>query len=122
MAADTPRTIKLDVNGDFDISTGNLQILTGAESIAQAVRITLQFFKGEWFLNLDAGLPYFQSILVKNPDANQLQAIFRDAILAVPGVSALPSLTLTFDRTTRALSVRCRVSTDFGELDVEEVL
>lgn len=122
MAADTPRTLKLDADGDLDFSTGNLQVLAGAEAIVQGVLVRLQFFKGEWFLDLDAGIPYFQSVLVKNPDPNVLQTIFREAILATPGVLALTSLVLTLDRVTRRLTVAFRISTDVGELDASTEL
>jgi hypothetical protein len=117
MAADTVRDLALDADGDFEVSGGDLQLVAGAEAVLQAIRIRLQFFKGEWFLDEDAGVPFFQSVLVKSPDANVLQAVFRTAILETPGVEALPSLTLTFDRAARRLSVAFRVSTDLGELD-----
>ncbi len=117
MATDTARTIKLDADGDFDVSTGTLVILKGSDSIVQAVKIALQCFKGEWFLDPDSGVPFFQDVLVKNPDPSVLQTVFRDAILEVPGVLALNALELAQDRGARTLTVTFRVSTDVGELD-----
>jgi hypothetical protein len=117
MATDTPRDLQLDTDGDFAISGGDLQIVSGADAIVQAVKIRLQFFRGEWYLDEDAGLPYFQSVLVKNPDPNVLHSVFRRAILDTPGVLEITSLTLTFDRAERTLTVAFRISTDVGELD-----
>lgn len=116
MAADTVRDLALDDDGDITVSGGDLQLVSGAEAIVQAVRIRLQFFRGEWFLDTEAGVPYFQDVLVKSPDANVLQALFRNAILETPGVSAVNGLTLTFDRTNRSLSVSYRAETDVGEI------
>jgi hypothetical protein len=44
---------------------------TLADEFAQRLRVRLSFFKGEWFLNLDEGMPYYQLILVKGPRAAQ---------------------------------------------------
>ena len=101
----TIRDIALDANGDWDISNGDIQLIGDEPAIAQAVTIALMFFKGEWFLDASAGVPYFQNVLVKNPDVTLLQGIFRKAILDVEGVSSLVSLDVTYDRAARNLTV-----------------
>lgn len=117
MAADTPRTLKLTTDGDLDVSTGNLQVLKGSDAIVQSIRTRLQFFKGEWFLDLNAGVPYFQEVLKKISNPNVLTAIFRQALLETPGVSELLSLALNFDHATRKLSVDFSAQTDVGLLE-----
>lgn len=118
----TVRDIALDADGDLDITAGDLVLVSDADAILQAVRIRLQFFQGEWFLDESAGLPYFQDILVKNPDMNVLQFLFRKAILETPGITAVNALTLSVDSATRSLSVSYRASSDVGELSATEVL
>lgn len=120
-AAKVPRNFKLTNTDDLDVSSGNLQIIGGADSIPQELRLRLKFFKGEWFLDREAGIPYFQDVLVKQPDPNVLQGVFRKALLECPGVLAVNELTLTRDSTTRALNLSFRVSTDAGELAVTQV-
>lgn len=116
------RDIKLDGDGDLSVSGGDLEMVSDADGILQSINTRLQFFQGEWFLDEDAGIPYFQSVLIKNPDPNVLSAIFRETILETPGVSALNDLTLDFDRSARRLSVSFRVETDLGQLaDTVEV-
>ncbi len=112
----TARDIALDDAGDWNISGGDLTLVSDGPAILQALIIALEFFKGEWFLDEEAGLPYFQDVLVKNPDPNVLQSVFRTAILDVPGVLAINELTLLFDTAARTFAVTFRVSTDFGEL------
>ena len=98
--------IKLDTQThDVDFSTGDLQVISGSEAIAQQLRIRLQFFLGEWHLDTRTGIPYYQKILVKNPATNVVRKLFQDAILSTPGIRELTSLELSFDSPSRALSV-----------------
>lgn len=120
--ADTVRDIALDTDGDLKVEAGDLVLVSGADAIVQAVRIRLQFFRGEWFLDLSAGLPWFQSVLIKNPDPNILHTVFRDEILGTPGILSLSSLTLTSDTAARTLTVRYRADSDVGELVSTEVI
>lgn len=120
--SDLPRNFALDTTGDLDLSTGNLQILGGLSSITQDVRLTLKSFKGEWFLDRDAGIPYFQDVLVKTPDPNVLQSIFRRALLARPGVTSVDELVFTRDAATRQLNVSVRLGTDSGDLVLRTAL
>ena len=76
----------------------------------------LRQLAGEWFLDLDYGLPYFEQILVKNPNLPSVQDIFRRAILSVKGVSSVERITLSLDTTQRTLSVSWVVLTDLGLL------
>lgn len=122
MATDTPRDFALDADGDLDISTGDFTLTRGVEAIRQAIQIKLQFFQGEWFLDLTAGVPFYQSVLVKNPSPGVLQSVFRKAILEVPGVLEVTTLSITTNRATRGLTVTFTATTDVGELsDTQEI-
>ncbi len=115
----TLRNIAIDANtGDFTVAAGQLVMVSDGESIAQAIGSALQVFKGEYYLDEEEGMPYFQDILgVKNPDPNVLESIFRGAIAAVPGVLQITALDLEMDKALRSLSVEWRVSSEFGELN-----
>lgn len=91
--------------GDLDFSTGDFVLLDGAAFARQQVQIRLQFFLGEWFLNQNEGLPYFQQVLIKNPDASILDDIFRQAILGAQSILSILSLNFDFDGPTRVLSI-----------------
>jgi len=122
MAIDTPRDIKLSTSGDWDVTTGDLELTQGTDAIKQSVRIHLEFFQGEWFLDLDAGIPYYQSIMVKNPNPNLLQSVFRSALDETPGVASVDELNLSIDTAARQLSVEAHITGDYGEFDINEVL
>lgn len=101
----TARDIALDAAGDIDVSTGDLIMLADAAAIVQAVRIHFSFFKGEWFLDLDAGVPYYQSVFGKVKDPAVLAPIFRAELVKVKGISLVNSLTLKIDTAARTLSI-----------------
>ncbi len=107
---------------DLLIVNGDLKLIDNAERIAQQIGITLKSFLGEWFLNQKFGLPYLEYILVKNPNMNHIQAIFREKILDVPGVTKINKINLSLDRKNRALSVSYEAETAAGLLTKREVL
>lgn len=105
-------------SGKLDLSKGRLQ-LVGTDpnaEIRQKIAVRLQFFKGEWFLDQNIGVPYFQAILIKNPNLPTIQSIYRQAIVSVPGVSDLRNFAFTFDAPARKLSVSFAVVTDTSQL------
>ena len=54
--------LKLDASDDIytDPDTADIAMVTGADEVAQSLKIKLRLFLGEWFENLEAGLPYYQ--------------------------------------------------------------
>jgi hypothetical protein len=121
VSATTTRDIALDSTGDIDISGQDLKQTQGIQAVLQGVSIRLKFFYGEWFADTTIGVPYFQKIMVKNPDVNILTAIFRSAILGTPGVNSLSYLKLDFNPQARTLAVSFAGDTDFGQFDTQTV-
>lgn len=112
-----PIDLLLDDNNDLVFVDGDLVFSKGMDAIVQQCRIAMQMFQGEWFLNLDAGLPYWQSILGQKPAvAIQAAQIFiRRELELVNGVLDILKLQITYVRETRALQVSWQVDTVFGE-------
>ncbi len=83
------------------------------DSIVQRLKILLLSFQGEWFLNIDYGIPYYQSILRKGITQSKVDNIFRQQILDTEGVVAIISFTSTFNAFSReySLTFSCRVTT-----------
>lgn len=82
---------------DFRINNGNMVLVQGADNVAQQIRTTLRTERGEWFLNLNFGLPYYSTstdvndnsnpgILGGNSSAAEIQAYIVAATLQVPDV------------------------------------
>lgn len=81
------------------------EIIRGAQAFAQRLRIRLMFFKGEWFLDQRQGMPYFEAILVKNPDITLVQSLFRRTILSTPGALSIAQFRTNFDRVRRVFTL-----------------
>lgn len=113
---DAPRDLLIDDNNDLVI-TKDAQWSRGLPAVAQSCRITLQMFAGEWFLNLGAGIPYWEEILTQK-EAVAIKAAniaFRSALLAVDDVVSVTRMDITFDRKARRMTVVWQVNTAFGE-------
>ena len=79
--------IKLNSDGsDIDLSTNSAELVEGVDAIAQHLLIRLRFIKGEFFLNRNDGVPYFEDILKKDPALIVVRAVYRETILETPGV------------------------------------
>ena len=97
--------IRMNAAGDIDITGDTLSLTSGAEAVAQHLRIRLRFFLGEWFLDRRLGVAYYQSILVKGTPLELVRAIYRKVILQTPGIQTIGALTTVLDPITRRLTV-----------------
>lgn len=111
----------LNTDGDLDIQNGVLVRIEGADEVAQRIRQRLRTFYGEWFLNLTAGVPYFEAILVKNPDRTTVDALFKKAILETPGLLELTKFELQLDTSDRTLTVSIAGRATDGPIELLEV-
>lgn len=91
--------------------------------VAQLIRIAVCMFMGEWFADLDEGIPYFARpgvpaglvILGTKFREARVLASFRPVIAGVAGVAAIQSLAAAFNRPTRTVTVSWTVTTVFGD-------
>lgn len=83
----------------------DLQLATGAQRIAQQVKVTLLTFLGEWFLDETFGVPYLEVVTVKSPQRAQIESVMRAKVKAVPGVEAVPTVQIDIDAPTRRVRI-----------------
>lgn len=110
------------VGHDLDTSGFELHIAEGLDATAQRIKVRLKLFLGEWFLDLLAGIPYYQDILVKNPDETAINAIIKEAILSVPTVIELVTYTASLDNARRTFTVTFHCRTEDGTIESDFVL
>ena len=96
----------LTSTGDLDFSTGNLRLVTGAEEIAQKLKVRYGFFFGEWFLDTRLGVPDIQQLMEKGITDQVLRMQLQDVALTCPGVDSITEWTATRDATLRSVSIR----------------
>jgi hypothetical protein len=110
----TVTTLKLDANGDVDVSGGTLHFLTGAAAVAQSVQSRLRYVKGECYRDEAIGTDWW-SVIGEKPNPAAVRDMVRRTILGTPGVGSLVSLDLTLDAATRQLTGTFKAKTDDGE-------
>lgn len=98
--------------GDLHL-TGDADPL-GAPPVLQSILQRLRTFRGEWFLNKNLGVPYFQQILTKNPNRAAIDGLLQGTILSTPGVLRLTEYTSNFDTVGRVITVTFRCVTTSG--------
>lgn len=108
--------VLLTADNEFDLTTGRSRIVTGVDAVGQKLRLKLQAFQGDWFLDLLFGIPYFGSVLVKNVNESDLLQIYQFAVESTRGVATVNEINLTLpDSQTRRLDVQVFVTTSTGD-------
>jgi hypothetical protein len=89
----------------------------GTNNILQDIVQNLSFFLGEWFLDNTKGIPYFQQILIKNPDQSKIDGFMINTILGTPGVLQLLSYSFQANYAQRILNVTFSAMTTSGKVN-----
>lgn len=103
---------------DLYIAGNDINLVKNADELEQNLKIRLQFFLNEWFLNILVGVPFYADILVKNPNISNIDSILKGKILDTPGVNEILEYDSTFDNTARTYSVTFKIRTQYGESDL----
>jgi hypothetical protein len=91
-------------------SNKNLKLTsTLQEYVSQKIENKLRFLKGEWFLNVDLGVPYFETIFKKNPDINLINTIFIREIRSIEEVIEIIKFETDYDSSLRSFSIDLEV-------------
>lgn len=104
---------------DFLVVDGNLLMTNdlnsgGSDPVVQDCIQTLKWIAGEWFLDIQGGIPYFQEIFIKNPDQDKINAIFLSAIQNVPGVIAVTFAQFTPKPASRTIQAQFSIQKTTG--------
>lgn len=114
--------------GDLDLQNGQIHFWDKTAARRQKVRAICLFFKGEWFLNPDEGMPYFQSVI-----GNRRQTVILDVLrkafhAGLPDLAKILHLSMTFEASTRTAVVDFALlfddgfvlnSADFGPVEIK---
>jgi hypothetical protein len=90
------------------------------EAVGQAIETRLELWKGAWFLNTAAGVPYATKVIGKFTGQTR-DVVMRAAILQTEGVQSLVSYSSEFNPDTRGYSVNGVANTIFGQTPFELV-
>lgn len=101
-------------NGDLDITLGKLSLVSGPTEKAQKISNRLQLFATEWFLDQRVGVPYYDVVLVKDPDLLVVQRLLQHVVESVPGITEA-SVETIFDNAGRELTYSWVATDDEGQ-------
>lgn len=111
----------LSTAGDPLAGNGQGNFVSDINAVAQAIRTRLLLLQGEWWENLNAGTPVFQSMLGVSGSGRNPQAVvmlLKQRILGTPYVLSVSNVQTNYVPATRAFSFSCQVQTQFGTLTV----
>ena len=105
-------------NGDVVIDPFDLQLNTqGLEAVGQRIAITLNTFKGEFFLNTEFGAPWLQTVFRKGVSKNLIDTQIKNVIGGVPGVLQIVEYSSVITPTLRCMSITFKARVDEGIID-----
>jgi len=100
----------------------DLTLVSGTDEIDQRIRHTLRLFKGEWYLDITQGVPYFESILIKGASEAAVGEAIAKALLKNPDVLRIDNMVVAFDKNTRTADVSFIAVTTDGTILIQELL
>lgn len=102
---------------------------SGVTAVVTGVRQRMALIRGEWFLDQDAGVPWFErdgvDAAVAIFGAPFDEAVIRGALLAAvldtPGVVEVTRLSIAYDGETRHVTVTWQARTSFGDTPIDSL-
>lgn len=115
-------SFQLDDNGDLQVIRNQITLTEGAEAVRQHLQCKLRLFRGEWFLDTTAGVPWFQEVLQKQPSFVVVQQVLKDTILSTPGVIGLLKFKFDYEAPSREAFLDFQALTDEGPIDFSQII
>lgn len=114
------RDIKIDTDGFLLFDETDFETVTDKESIAQAITIRLQIWRGEYFRNINMGLDYMNEVFKKGYDSDTLKSKIMIEILAVEGVTKVEGISVEIVNNSGTITID-QITTDLGLIEGLEV-
>lgn len=94
------QSFKLDASGDLIFLSGELQLVSGPEEIAQCCALAIGTNKGEWMLDPEMGID-FARITGKGVTEEEIRDELTAGVLQELRIQTVDTVTVTFDRARR---------------------
>lgn len=114
------KDILLNEKGDIALTgEGDISLVT---SPVQEVMIKLKWYFAEWVFDPKKGIPWFESILVKNPDIEGIKKRLIREMLDVDDVLEVPRMDIRIDSESRQAFISFKFRTSKETYNEEVVL
>lgn len=94
-----------DTNDLFLRGDGQLAIVRQAEAVGQHVRQRLKTFKGEWFLDTEAGMTWLDEVFAHRYDPALAESLVKAEILDTDGIQEILTFNVSFQQDKRNLVI-----------------
>ena len=101
-------------DGDIYVTAGQLALVYDGDETAQTIKTRLSTFLGEYFLNVNYGIPYFQ-VLQSQESVEALNISIKSMINGVVGVDKIKDFQTNLNSTTRVYSVSAIINTTYND-------
>lgn len=112
-----PLDVAMGVNGDIYMGPEGLKFVSGIDGVVQLCTILLRLTVGEWFLDLDKGIDWYEYLGNKLDQLDRLQAELSSKILTVSNVQEVLSMAVIVME--RRVSIRWEVRSVFGNTGLQ---
>ncbi len=99
---------------DLSVKDGMFQTVISGDEVAQRLRIHLQRYLSEWFLNTTLGVPYYEKLL-GTKDKTIIELYLRKEIGTVYGVERINAFEIVQSYALRSITVNIKVTTIYGD-------
>lgn len=107
--------LALNNDNDIFVYAGKIRRVNNGAQVIQHVRSRLLMYYGEWFLDITAGVPYFEAIFVKPANLAVAESIIKETIINTPGIASLDSFYMDYVKTSRRLDITFGATTEQGD-------
>lgn len=97
-------------NGDLYLNKGEIAIVSDSDEIAQTLDTRLKTITGEFFLDTNYGIPYWDTIQNAN-NISVLNVAMKNTILGTTGVVSILDFTSNLDTQSRTYTISYTVTT-----------
>lgn len=110
---------KLDEYGDIDMSSGDIEWVEDEAEVAQLCETKLLKVFDEDFLQLETGVPWFDTMYDINRDVRFKSLALKAAMMQIPEVTDIIELNMSLDTETGVQSVTVEIDTIYGDEPVQ---
>jgi hypothetical protein len=112
---------KTDKFGQYIIENDDFVLVTGNDETLQRLTNRLKVFKGEWFLNPELGLDFYNEIANKKLTSKDPAREIQRVILETEGIDSIVSFSQTVNNTNRTWSFIVTIRFDDGTENTENI-
>ena len=116
------KTISVGLNNDIVLELGNIKMVGGKEAYGDIIRSAILTVRGELQLDLEQGIPYFETVFSSVAYEKYWKDAVRKRILAFPFVRSIISFESNMNTRLRLMTFTIKIETDEGVTTVSNAV